>query len=697
MTDALNRAVTFDTDETGQVVKVTDTANKETRYGYQLGDVATVTDPLGNVSRTFTDGAGQTLRSVDAQGNVDTLTYDEAGRVSGWTDPLGRVTGYEYDPNGNLHRVTDARNHTTVYDWDTSDRLERVTDPLDRKTAYTYDGNGNLATATSPAGRLTGYDYDDLDRLRSVRYGVSGSTQESQTAYTYDAGNRLRTIVDSAAGSTTVTPDDFDRPVTVADPNGQVSYTYDAADRRRTMSVPGLPDTAYGYNDTDQLTSVTRGSETAAVGYDPAGRRQSLSLPAGVTQTYGYDDASRLTGVTYKRDTATLGAIAYTVDTLGRTTHVDGSFARVALPAAYGPVSYDAADQPAGSTFDDDGNLTSDGSATYTWNARNELTGYTRAGATVSYGYDGLGRRASRTVAGTRTSYLYDGFNAVQEKAAGTVSASMLSGGLDEVYSRTAGGGSQSLLTDALGSTVATANTSSVGAEYTYDPYGGTTVSGDDLGNPTRFTGREDDGSGLYYYRSRYYSPARQGFLSRDPLGLASGGTNPYTYVNNQPTGLVDPMGTKPNDPPSGRKTGNCTPDPGGGGGDGDWVDPNLINFSQRTISPHDYAQLMLNGAWDWSRPGSALTVIDRGGQLVSYDNRRLDGAREVRGVRPDYKVKVNRVNANDLNPAKTSGMTWDESFEQRMTSKRNRDENGCRVPWQGLFERPTVIKKTPK
>ncbi|MET9264457.1 hypothetical protein [Amycolatopsis sp. NPDC004079] len=99
----------------------------------------------------------------------------------------------------------------------------------------------------------------------------------------------------------------------------------------------------------------------------------------------------------------------------------------------------------------------------------------------------------------------------------------------------------------------------------------------------------------------------------------------------------------------------------------------------------------MLNGTWDWNRPGTALRVIDRGGQLVSYDNRRLDAAREVRQQVPDYKVKVERVDPQSPNPAKTSGMNWDRSFEKRMTSKRNRDENGCRVPWQGLNERPRV------
>ncbi len=32
--------------------------------------------------------------------------------------------------------------------------------------------------------------------------------------------------------------------------------------------------------------------------------------------------------------------------------------------------------------------------------------------------------------------------------------------------------------------------------------------------------GREDDGTGLYYYRARYYVPVPGWFISEDPLGL---------------------------------------------------------------------------------------------------------------------------------------------------------------------------------
>ncbi|MFC4030754.1 DUF6531 domain-containing protein [Streptomyces polygonati] len=145
--------------------------------------------------------------------------------------------------------------------------------------------------------------------------------------------------------------------------------------------------------------------------------------------------------------------------------------------------------------------------------------------------------------------------------------------------------------------------------------------------------------------------------------------------------------GGGPTGPPA---AGGCTPGPD----DGEWVDPNLINFSQRTVSPNDYVESMLDGGWDWNRPGTALRVIERDGQLVSYDNRRLDASRDVRSRNPDYRVKVERVDPESANPEKSSGMSWDQSFEKRMRSKRNQDENGCRVPWQGLSERPEVEGK---
>ncbi|MBZ0331981.1 RHS domain-containing protein, partial [Halomonas sp. ANAO-440] len=59
---------------------------------------------------------------------------------------------------------------------------------------------------------------------------------------------------------------------------------------------------------------------------------------------------------------------------------------------------------------------------------------------------------------------------------------------------------------------------------------------------PIRFQGQwQDEESGLYYNRHRYYDPQQGRYISQDPIGL-NGGTNLYGYVTN-PTGMVDPLG----------------------------------------------------------------------------------------------------------------------------------------------------------
>ncbi len=61
--------------------------------------------------------------------------------------------------------------------------------------------------------------------------------------------------------------------------------------------------------------------------------------------------------------------------------------------------------------------------------------------------------------------------------------------------------------------------------------------------NTYQYTGRENDGTGLYFYRARYYSPTLQRFISEDPLGFRGGDANLYAYVWNSPSNFFDPIG----------------------------------------------------------------------------------------------------------------------------------------------------------
>jgi RHS repeat-associated protein len=79
--------------------------------------------------------------------------------------------------------------------------------------------------------------------------------------------------------------------------------------------------------------------------------------------------------------------------------------------------------------------------------------------------------------------------------------------------------------------------------QYTYEPFGNTTVSGASSTKLFQYTGRENDGTGLYYYRARYYHPILQRFISEDPIGFVGGDVNLYGYVLNDPMDFRDPWG----------------------------------------------------------------------------------------------------------------------------------------------------------
>jgi RHS repeat-associated protein len=142
------------------------------------------------------------------------------------------------------------------------------------------------------------------------------------------------------------------------------------------------------------------------------------------------------------------------------------------------------------------------------------------------------------------TAFHYDGLDAIRENGAAGEASYLRTLAIDEALIRTDATGTSAYLTDTLGSTLALTDASgSLATDYTHDPFGQTSVSGFPSSNPFQFTGRENDGTGLYYYRGRQYDPKQARFLSEDPIGLAGGDVNLYRYVWNQPTNLVDPLG----------------------------------------------------------------------------------------------------------------------------------------------------------
>ena len=154
-------------------------------------------------------------------------------------------------------------------------------------------------------------------------------------------------------------------------------------------------------------------------------RRTTLTLPNAVSTQYGYAAASQLTALTYKLGATTLGDLQYVYDAGGNRIQVGGSWARTSLPQAVTSATFNANNEQLtfgaqNLTYDLNGNLTSDGTNTYTWDARNRLSAITGP-VSAGFVYDAAGRRSRKTINGTSTDFLYDARNPVQEQSGSTI------------------------------------------------------------------------------------------------------------------------------------------------------------------------------------------------------------------------------------------------------------------------------------
>jgi RHS repeat-associated protein len=544
VTNPLTHQTVITQNTRGQVITIKNALNHTTTLGYDTqGNLTSIQDPLGNATTRTYDGVGRLIKQTDPNGRATAFSYDALNQLRVVADALNGTTEFAYDANGNLLSLTDPRGNTTSYAYNSMDRVTTRTDPLTRAETYVYDNNGNLASLTDRKSQTTIQTYDALNRPLARTFADS-----STLVYTWDGADRLSQAVDSIGGTITRTYHALDGILTETTSLGTVTYTYDAIGRRATMAVPGQATISYGYDNADRLTTMTQGSDVTVFDYDDANRRTKLTYASGTEAHYAYDNASRLIGLTYKHGLNTLGTLSYSHDTAGQRTQMSGTWARTQRPSAVSNATYDAANRQLtfGSVtmiYDLNGNLTSDTTTSYMWDTRDRLTGL-GGSTTAAFVYDALGRRSQKTVDGTTTTFLYDELNPVRETAGGSIIDFIAGLGIDEFVRRKSGAVTEDMLSDALGSVIALVDgTGGVPTEYTYEPFGVVSVNGAPSSNEKRFTGREEDGTGLIYSRARYYHPTRQRFISEDPLGLAGGETNYYSYVGNNPIAFTDPLG----------------------------------------------------------------------------------------------------------------------------------------------------------
>ncbi|TCC29032.1 DUF6531 domain-containing protein [Kribbella speibonae] len=584
VTDPLRQVTRFENDGWGRPIKATSPRGAVSTIAYNDDDQPlSQHGPLDvSTSQTY-DGQGRTATLVDARGGTTKLRYDDAGAVVGVTRPSLPEATTTFDASGRVTETVDASGRSQTFEYDGAGRTTSTTYG-GRTWKFAYDKSGRLIRTTLPSGKTASFALD----ARGAPLRITYSDKTPVVSYTWDAAGR-RTSMTDGLGTTRFGYDAFDQLTSAGavsyrwDAVGNLvgrtaaghteSYTWDAANRLTSAAADGKPLASYRYDAArGTITTTQPGGLTKTERLDLRGRTTTLALAqrgsplrtissvydsadnllrtddtvAGQT-SYSYDALNRLTAACYGVDHCSDAAtdyIRYDYDANGNRTwekRPSGSTWSLYGPANELQASITApADYPLTPpttrtyTYDPDGNLTTDGTTTYTWSAAGKPRTSTTAGVETSYTHTGDGRRATSTTGSQTTRYLWDPLSPQILSVAGASQPTryLYGSGLLAQQTPTA----RTALTTTPNGSVLTATTAN------YEPYG-LTRAGPTTQTPSGPTPAYIGGlklpTGNYLLGQREYNPTTGTFLTTDQAGSA----NPYAYTAANPLKSTDLQG----------------------------------------------------------------------------------------------------------------------------------------------------------
>ncbi|GFM61370.1 hypothetical protein PSCICG_25300 [Pseudomonas cichorii] len=549
--------------EAGNVIQSWDARGSawQTRYDQYLRPVATVEIDDRHNSRTIT-------RLVYADNSDASAEHNQCGQLIRLDDTAGTLHFADYGVLGQVLTLSRQFLKTPeLPDWtEATDYLDLVeSEAFTTQWQYNATGEPILQTdargnaqrfAYSVAGELSGVylrlnAQNETPLMDRISYNAFGQAQE-QTA-----GNGVvtRSVYEASSGLLqSVTADPLQSLHYSYDPVGNILQIEDRAQPMRFFANQQVePISHYRYDTLYQLIEATGREVNTSASHGPAlpGLQPLPPDPNQVsnyTRQYDYDAAGNLLQMRH------VGAQAFT-----RTMRVAPDSNR-SLPE--GETDADFA-----TGFDANGNLLQlIRGQTLEWDLRNQLqqiitvTRATAANDQERYIYDALGQRC-RKISSTQTAsrtllnevrYL-PGLE-IRTSADGEILHVITSNKVQVLHWQAgkpdgiANDQIRYSLTDHLGSsTLELDQQGGLISQESYYPFGGTSwwaarSAVEAKYKTVRYSGKERDASGLYYYGFRYYAPWLQRWINPDPSGDIDG-LNLYLMVSNNPIGLIDADG----------------------------------------------------------------------------------------------------------------------------------------------------------
>ncbi|WP_032632151.1 RHS repeat-associated core domain-containing protein [Pseudomonas syringae] len=542
-------------------------------------------------------------RQIEYDGLLRPLAINESGRMTERFTYGGPATA-EHNQCNQLIRHDDTAGSRLLLDYGLSGRAlsekryflqspdspdwplaepdrDALLEPVGLQTRWAFNAQGEDLAQTDANGNVHRFSHGADGQLRAVELTLA-NTEQPQTlvsAIHYDA---FKQVEQETAGNGVASRYVYDQQdgrlteLSALSADGSVlqklNYSYDPAGNVLLINDASQPDrycgnqriepiNRYCYDTLYQLIEATGREVRNGASHGPAlpGLQPLPTLDpcqvSNYTQRYSYDAAGNLLQMRHE------GAHNFT-----RNMHVDPDSNR-SLPDDDGDVDF-------ATSFDANGNLLQlVRGQVMGWDARNQLQHITTVQRKDApndderYIYDGQGQRCRkistaqasgrtltnevRYLPGLEVRTTADGETLhVVTAQAGRNSVRVLHweagkpGAIanDQVrYSLGDHLGSSTLELDQQGGLI---------SQESYYPFGGTAwwaarSAVEAKYKTVRYSGKERDASGLYYYGFRYYAPWLQRWINPDPAGDVDG-LNLYRMVRNNPLVYVDAKGQQP-------------------------------------------------------------------------------------------------------------------------------------------------------